>query len=55
LQFEEYRTFGIDFGGLGYAGNVCGEPRSFGIDLNLLDAAFTWSSQDAGKKWFVCR
>nr|WP_089218214.1 TonB-dependent receptor [Sphingomonas laterariae] len=34
LADKEYRANGIDFGGLGYAGNVYGEPRSFGIDLN---------------------
>lgn len=32
---EEYRAFGIDFGALGFAGNVYGEPRSYGIDLNI--------------------
>ncbi|WP_380873950.1 TonB-dependent receptor [Sphingomonas sp. DBB INV C78] len=34
LTKKEYRVNGIDFGGLGYAGNVYGEPRSFGVDLN---------------------
>ena len=33
LTDEEYRIHGIDFGSLGYAGNVWGEPRSYGIDL----------------------
>lgn len=35
LTDEAYRVHGIDFGGLGYAGNVYGEPRSFGVDLNF--------------------
>ena len=30
---EEYREYGIDFGSLGYAGNVYGEPRTYGLDL----------------------
>ena len=34
LTKKEYKANGIDFGGLGYAGNVYGEPRSFGVDLN---------------------
>jgi iron complex outermembrane receptor protein len=33
LTDEEYRVAGIDFGGLGFAGNVYGEPKSYGIDL----------------------
>lgn len=32
---EEYRAFGIDFGALGFAGNVYGEPLSYGVDLNI--------------------
>ena len=35
LTDEEYRIHGIDFGSLGYAGNVYGEPRSYGVDLNF--------------------
>ena len=35
LADEEYRVHGIDFGGLGYAGNVYGEPRSYGVDLSF--------------------
>lgn len=35
LTKEEYRVHGIDFGALGYAGSVYGEPRSFGIDFNI--------------------
>lgn len=35
LADEEYRIHGIDFGGLGYAGNVYGEPRSYGIDVSV--------------------
>ncbi len=35
LTDEEYRVHGIDFGALGYAGNVYGEPRSYGIDLDV--------------------
>ncbi|MFN8628511.1 MAG: TonB-dependent receptor [Candidatus Binatia bacterium] len=31
---RKYRSFGIDFGaGLGYAGNVYGNPRTFGLQL----------------------
>lgn len=33
LSDEEYRNWGIDFGSLGYAGAVFGEPRSYGIDV----------------------
>jgi iron complex outermembrane receptor protein len=33
LADEEYREWGIDFGSLGYAGNVYGMPRSYGIDV----------------------
>jgi iron complex outermembrane receptor protein len=32
---EEYRAFGVDLGALGVAGNVYGEPRSYGVDLNI--------------------
>lgn len=35
LTDEEYRAFGVDFGGLGYAGNVYGEPRSVGVDFTV--------------------
>lgn len=35
LANKEYRVHGIDFGALGYAGSVYGEPRSFGVDLNF--------------------
>lgn len=35
LTDEEYRIHGIDFGALGYAGNVYGEPRSYGMDLSF--------------------
>ena len=35
LTDKEYRVHGIDFGGLGYGGNVYGEPRSFGVDVNF--------------------
>ena len=31
---EEYRNWGIDFGSLGFAGDVYGEPRTYGIDLS---------------------
>lgn len=33
LGDEEYREWGIDFGSLGYAGNVYGTPRTYGIDV----------------------
>jgi iron complex outermembrane receptor protein len=33
LADEEYREWGIDFGSLGYAGNVMGRPRTYGIDV----------------------
>jgi iron complex outermembrane receptor protein len=35
LTDKEYRIHGIDFGGLGYAGNIYGEPRSVGVDVNF--------------------
>jgi iron complex outermembrane receptor protein len=31
LLDEEYRRSGIDFGGLGFAGNTYGEPRTYGL------------------------
>jgi iron complex outermembrane recepter protein len=33
LSDEEYRTFGVDFGSLGFAGVSYGAPRSYGIDV----------------------
>lgn len=30
---EEYQEWGIDFATLGYAGNIFGQPRTFGLDL----------------------
>ncbi len=33
LTDEEYREWGIDFGSLGYAGNVYGRPRTYGVDV----------------------
>ena len=30
---EEYREWGIDFGTLGYAGNIWNQPRTFGFDV----------------------
>jgi iron complex outermembrane receptor protein len=33
LTDEEYRNWGIDFGSLGFAGNVYGEPRTYGLDV----------------------
>ncbi len=33
LSDEEYRQWGIDFGSLGFAGNVYGEPRTYGLDV----------------------
>lgn len=33
LTDEEYINFGIDFGSLGWAGAVYGEPRTYGLDL----------------------
>ena len=35
LTDEEYRVHGVDFGALGFAGNVYGEPRSAGIDFTV--------------------
>lgn len=35
LTNKAYRVHGIDFGGLGYAGSVYGEPRSFGVDVTF--------------------
>ena len=33
LTDEEYREWGIDFGALGYAGNVYAKPLSYGVDV----------------------
>ncbi len=33
LTDEEYREWGIDFGSLGFAGNVYGQPRTYGLDV----------------------
>ena len=33
LTDEEYRNWGIDFGSLGFSGNVYGEPRTYGFDV----------------------
>jgi iron complex outermembrane receptor protein len=33
LTDEEYRNWGIDFGTLGFAGDVFGEPRTYGLDV----------------------
>jgi len=33
LTDEEYREWGIDFSTLGYAGNVYGRPRTYGVDV----------------------
>ena len=33
LTDEEYRNWGIDFGSLGWAGDVYGEPRTYGLDV----------------------
>ncbi len=33
LTDEEYREWGIDFGSLGFAGNVYAKPLSYGVDL----------------------
>jgi iron complex outermembrane receptor protein len=33
LTDEEYREWGIDFAGLGFAGDTYGRPRTYGIDL----------------------
>jgi iron complex outermembrane receptor protein len=35
LTNEHYRVSGIDFGSLGFAGNVYSMPRRFGVDLKL--------------------
>ena len=32
---KEYKAVGIDFGGLGFGGNVYGDPATWGVDLNL--------------------
>ncbi|WP_380871511.1 TonB-dependent receptor [Sphingomonas sp. DBB INV C78] len=32
---EKYREFGIDFGALGYAGNIYAEPATYGLDFTL--------------------
>lgn len=33
LLDQSYRTFGIDFNTLGFAGNIYGQPRTFGFDV----------------------
>jgi iron complex outermembrane receptor protein len=33
LTDEEYRNWSIDFGSLGWAGSVYGEPRTYGLDV----------------------
>jgi iron complex outermembrane receptor protein len=33
LTDEEYINFGIDFGAIGWAGAVYGEPRTYGFDV----------------------
>ncbi len=33
LTDEEYREWGIDFAGLGFAGNTYGTPRTYGVDV----------------------
>lgn len=33
LTDEEYREWGIDYGSLGFAGDVYGEPRTYGLDV----------------------
>jgi len=33
LTDEEYRSWGIDFGALGFAGDTYGDPLSYGLDL----------------------
>jgi iron complex outermembrane receptor protein len=35
LTDKAYRIHGIDFGSLGFAGNVYGEPRSVGVDVSF--------------------
>ena len=35
LLDEEYRVQGVDFGSLGFAGNVYGTPRRIGADVKL--------------------
>ena len=36
LTDEEYREWGIDFSSLGFAGNVYGRPRTYGVDVVYL-------------------
>jgi|GEM_PF-490177 len=33
LTDENYRSWGIDFGSLGFTGDVFGEPRTYGLDI----------------------
>jgi iron complex outermembrane receptor protein len=35
LLDEEYRRSGIDFGALGFAGAIYGEPRTYGVTLTF--------------------
>ncbi len=35
LTNKVYRAGGIDFGGLGFAVNIYGEPRSYGLDMRI--------------------
>jgi iron complex outermembrane receptor protein len=32
---KKYKVVGIDFGQLGFAGNIYGEPASYGLDLGV--------------------
>jgi len=36
LTDEEYREWGIDFGSLGFAGDVYGRPRTYGLDVSYV-------------------
>ncbi len=33
LTDAQYRRYGIDFGSLGFAGDVFGDPRTYGLDV----------------------
>ena len=32
---KKYKAVGIDFGALGFAGNIYGEPATYGLDLSV--------------------
>jgi iron complex outermembrane receptor protein len=35
LANREYKSWGIDFGGLGFAGNTWAPPRTYGVEVGV--------------------